>query len=198
MKIRDITYRDEFYAEFILEGDFREANLLRKYLMGRVPVYAIDSILVRKNTTAYPIEYIAHRLGMLPVRIVSRNPSPEYRGYLNHSATKSILELTHKDILFESSEVSIAEYYPNGTKIRRGYEIIDLLPGQEIDVELIIRPGIGFKHAKFQTAIASYEQIDSNTYKMFVETLYHYSARELLERALEYMRKDVEIFKTFL
>lgn len=34
MKIRDITYRDEFYAEFILEGDFKEANLLRKYLMG--------------------------------------------------------------------------------------------------------------------------------------------------------------------
>lgn len=198
MKIRDLQIINPYYAEFTLEGDYREANLLRKYLMGRVPVYAIDSVLMRKNTTAYPIEYIAHRLGMIPIRVNSKSPASEYRAFLSHKEKKVFREITSKDIMFDNSEVEVAEYYPEVVKNRRGYDIIDILPGQEIDLELIIRPGIGFKHAKFQAALSSYEQISENEYRMFVETSFQYTAEELIKLALKYIEEDLKTFSKIL
>ncbi|MCS7122916.1 MAG: hypothetical protein NZ908_03105 [Candidatus Micrarchaeota archaeon] len=198
MKIRDLKIINPYYAEFILEGDDKEANLLRKYLMGRVPVYAIDSVLMRKNTTAYPIEYIAHRLGMIPIRVNSKSPASEYRAFLSHKERKVFREITSRDIMFESSDVEVAEYYPEGVKNKNGYDIIDILPGQEIDLELVIRPGIGFRHSKFQTALSSYEQISDTEYRMFVETTFQYTAEELIRLAMSYIKEDLKAFDKIL
>ncbi|MCX8154578.1 MAG: hypothetical protein N3C61_01980 [Candidatus Micrarchaeota archaeon] len=198
MKIRDLKIINPYYAEFILEGDYKEANLLRKYLMGRVPVYAIDSVLMRKNTTAYPIEYIAHRLGMIPIRVNSKSPASEYRAFLSHKERKVFREITSRDIMFESSDVEVAEYYPEGVKNKNGYDIIDILPGQEIDLELVIRPGIGFRHSKFQTALSSYEQISDTEYRMFVETTFQYTAEELIRLAMSYIKEDLKAFDKIL
>ncbi|MEM3075717.1 MAG: hypothetical protein QW590_02750, partial [Candidatus Bilamarchaeaceae archaeon] len=43
------------------------ANLIRRYAMARVPVLAIDKIIVYENTSAFWDEYIAHRIGLMPV-----------------------------------------------------------------------------------------------------------------------------------
>ena len=46
-------------------SSFSEANMLRRALMTRVPVAALDACTVFENTTATPSEIIAHRLGQL-------------------------------------------------------------------------------------------------------------------------------------
>ncbi len=193
MKITDL-HLNKFYGEFILHGTAREANLIRKYLMGRVPVYAIDLIRMKTNTSAYPIEYIAHRLGMIPIKVLDKNPKPEYEGVLAYKATNKKKELTTFDMVLPEG-VEVALWYPDNVKNKNGYEIIDLLPGQEIDIIFVIRQGIGFKHAKFQTALASYEMLDENKYKVFFETNFQYTAEELLRLVKDYIKRD---FKTLL
>lgn len=192
MKITDLNL-DKFYGEFIFYGTAREANLIRKYLMGRVPVYAIDAIRMKVNTSAYPIEYIAHRLGMIPIKVTHKEPKPEYEGVLAYKATRK-KEITTNDMVMPEG-VEVAIWYPNNVHNKYGYDIIDLLPGQEIDIIFVIRQGIGFKHAKFQTAVASYEMLDNDKYRVFFETNFQYTAEELLNLVKEYIRKD---FKTLL
>ena len=55
--------------KFILsETDTSVANALRRIMIGEVPTLAIDLVEFAENTTVLNDEYIAHRLGLVPIR----------------------------------------------------------------------------------------------------------------------------------
>ncbi|KAF5370612.1 hypothetical protein D9758_001814 [Tetrapyrgos nigripes] len=59
-------------VNFVLENvDLAFANSLRRVMMADLPTVAIDMVEVEMNTTMLPDEFIAHRLGMIP--LVSAN-----------------------------------------------------------------------------------------------------------------------------
>ncbi|KAI0081215.1 RBP11-like subunits of RNA polymerase [Panus rudis PR-1116 ss-1] len=65
VQIRDIQ-KDK--VNFILENvDLAMANSMRRVMMADIPTVAIDMVEIRSNTTVLPDEYIAHRLGMIPL-----------------------------------------------------------------------------------------------------------------------------------
>ena len=54
--------------EFLLKGGSTSfANLIRRFGMGQVPVFAIDSVTFYENSSAMFDEYLAHRLGQVPL-----------------------------------------------------------------------------------------------------------------------------------
>jgi len=54
---------------FVLsETDTSMANTLRRIMIAEIPVLAIDLIEFHENTTVLVDEYIAHRLGLIPIR----------------------------------------------------------------------------------------------------------------------------------
>ncbi|KAJ7783197.1 DNA-directed RNA polymerase II, subunit 3 [Mycena metata] len=69
VRIRDLK-NDR--VNFVLENvDLAFANSLRRVMMADLPTIAIDLVEIQANTTVLPDEFIAHRLGMVP--LVSSN-----------------------------------------------------------------------------------------------------------------------------
>ncbi|KIM91837.1 hypothetical protein PILCRDRAFT_809813 [Piloderma croceum F 1598] len=69
VRIRDLK-KDR--VNFVLENvDLAFANSLRRVMMADIPTVAIDMVEIETNTTVLPDEFIAHRLGMIP--LVSAN-----------------------------------------------------------------------------------------------------------------------------
>mmetsp|Transcript_15670 Transcript_15670/g.23739 ORF Transcript_15670/g.23739 Transcript_15670/m.23739 type:complete len:83 (-) Transcript_15670:908-1156(-) len=55
--------------QFILsDTDTSMANALRRIMIGETPTLAIDLVEFHENSTVLNDEYIAHRLGMIPIR----------------------------------------------------------------------------------------------------------------------------------
>lgn len=65
----EILYLQAHEIKFILsETDASVANALRRIMIAEVPTLAIDLVEFHENTTVLNDEYIAHRLGLIPLR----------------------------------------------------------------------------------------------------------------------------------
>ncbi|KAL1942696.1 hypothetical protein VTO73DRAFT_4936 [Trametes versicolor] len=69
VRIRDLKKNS---VNFVLQNvDLAFANSFRRVMMADIPTVAIDMVEIETNTTVLPDEFIAHRLGMIP--LVSTN-----------------------------------------------------------------------------------------------------------------------------
>ena len=71
-QLNDISFKilenTEQKVVFLLSGvDISVANALRRIMLAEVPTIAIETVEFYENTTALPDEFIAHRLGLIPL-----------------------------------------------------------------------------------------------------------------------------------
>ncbi len=163
-------------------------NSIRRYSINMVPVYAIDSITVYENTTALFDEYIAHRIGQIPLTTPEKGPKDTEVGvFLDFQGPGVIMS---GDLKSNNDEVKPA---------LDNIPILTLKEGQTLRIEGKIKKDIGRHHAKFQSGISSYElSDDEKSAVLFVESLYHMPAEDVLKRAIDEIRKDLSNLKKSL
>jgi DNA-directed RNA polymerase II subunit RPB3 len=74
-KVEILSYQNDCIKFVLSETDTSMANTLRRIMIAEVPTLTIDLVEYYDNTTVLNDEYIAHRLGLIPLKYVSPNIS---------------------------------------------------------------------------------------------------------------------------
>ncbi|PAN11270.1 hypothetical protein PAHAL_2G151300 [Panicum hallii] len=180
VRIREL--RDD-YAKFELrDTDASIANALRRVMIAEVPTVAIDLVEIEVNSSVLNDEFIAHRLGLIPLTSAAAmqmrfsrdcdacdgDGSCEYCSVeflLSARATDSdqTLEVTANDLRSADPKVCPVDQarayqqalnadYDTNAGEQRGILIVKLRRGQELRLRAIARKGIGKDHAKWSPA----------------------------------------------
>jgi DNA-directed RNA polymerase subunit D len=156
------------------------ANMMRRYALSRIPVLAIDSVTFYDNTSAFWDEYLAHRLGLMPVITPDKTPeSAEIIFSLDAEGPKTVyasdMESSDKSISIAQGKIHVATLGPNQRLRFEGKAVL----------------GTARKHAKFQAGLVGYGEEDKNI-RMFVESYYHMQPVDVITRACDEIESDIE------
>ncbi|GAB4835077.1 DNA-directed RNA polymerases II, IV and V subunit 3 [Ancistrocladus abbreviatus] len=169
VKIREL--RDDYMKFELRDTDSSMANALRRVMIAEVPTVAIDLVEIEVNSSVLNDEFIAHRLGLIPLtseRAMSMRFSRdcdacdgdgqcEYCSVEFHLRARCIgdqtLDVTSKDLISSDHTVVPVDYSDSpGDTDNRGIIIVKLRRGQELRLRAIARKGIGKDHAKWSPA----------------------------------------------
>mmetsp|Transcript_18151 Transcript_18151/g.39084 ORF Transcript_18151/g.39084 Transcript_18151/m.39084 type:complete len:304 (-) Transcript_18151:474-1385(-) len=168
LRIRKLTQTEcEFYLS---NTDVSVANAIRRVIIAEVPTIAIDLVEITGNTTVLSDEFLAHRLGLIP--LVSDFASQMKRPFEvtdEHDLSDIVFTLDVKctsdnTIYVTSDDLILDPNYPEVKPVnyRDGNEkpivIVKMRKGQELRLKAIARKGIGKDHAKWiPVATASFQ-----------------------------------------
>jgi DNA-directed RNA polymerase subunit D len=184
MKISMITENDK-KAEFLLMGTSPSfANLIRRYSMSHLPVFAIDSVSVYENNAALFDEYVSNRIGLVPLKMASGyKPGDEVMFTLESSGPATVYS---RELRSVEDKIKVA----NGN-----LPLLRLLEGQNLRLEAKAHMGVGRTHAKYQTGLAAYAIEGDDKFHFKIESFMQYSAQELLVRAAKLVEERCDEFE---
>ncbi|MFH1390685.1 MAG: DNA-directed RNA polymerase subunit D [Candidatus Diapherotrites archaeon] len=154
-------------------------NGLRRQIMAGIPVLAVEDVHFYQNNGAMTDEMLAHRLALIPLKMDSVK-------YKEGDKVKLVLEkdgpctVYSKDIKSTDPKIEPAELNVPITK---------LIEGQKIKLEMDALVGLGKEHAKWQPAIASYQELPiiSGTEKSY--------KADVIEMILDEKQRDIIVEK---
>lgn len=175
MKVETIKSSDE-EMELVISGVAHSfVNALRRVGMSQVPVFAIDSIVVYENSSAFFDEYIANRLALVPLKTED--------GYKEGEEIILMLDAVGPCTVYSKDLRS------TDGKITPAKEKIPLLKlgqGQSVRLEAKARLGIGREHAKFQASNIMYKYDEKKEEHAFkIESFGQMAAKEVLKHAVK-------------
>lgn len=182
MKIESLEENNKVYRFALKDATNSEANALRRVAVNHVKTFAIESITFYENSSAMFDEYIAHRLGLIPIKTPSS-------GYTDEDEILFTLEAEGPKTVYSSElagkdkEVKVAN---------EGIPIIKLAQEQKIRVDCKAVMGNGAKHAKFQPGIVTYDQVNDNTFNFYVETFGQMPPKEIINKAFSAIKDELK------
>jgi DNA-directed RNA polymerase subunit D len=158
------------------------ANALRREAISGVPAFAIDSVTIYENSSAMFDEYIAHRIGLIPISTPAKGYSikDEVLFSLEAEGPKTVYS---NDITSSDKEVKVS----NGA-----IPVIKLAEGQRIRLDGKARMGTGSKHAKFQPGLVTYDQKGEGVFEFYVESFGQMPPRQIINKALGAIEEQAE------
>ncbi len=179
--------KHENRIEFIVEGiNTSFANAIRRYSMMRVPVLAISSVTFYDNTSSYWDEYLAHRLGMMPILTPSRlAKSAEVMFVIDEQGPKKVYS---KDLKSSDSKIKVAKD-----------NIIVATLGENMRLRLEAKATVadGTVHARHQAGLVSYG-IEGGKHKFFVESYYTMPPADVILKGCDELTSDIDKLEKFL
>lgn len=145
MQVEILSQTDEKIVVHLKKTSAAFANALRRAVINRLPSFAISEVDFYENNSPFYNEYLANRLGMIPITFEGNVAADAKISLtLNASGPGTVYS---KDLV--SSDDAIKPLNGN-------FPIVDLGESQNVRLEAWAVQGNALQHAKFQSAIASY------------------------------------------
>ncbi|MBU2616688.1 MAG: DNA-directed RNA polymerase subunit D [Nanoarchaeota archaeon] len=128
---------------FTAEMDKTIANAIRRYI-NHVPTLAVDEVEISKNDSALYDETVAHRIGLVPLK-------------MEKAGAKKKMELK-MDVKREGSVYS-GDLVGNPKVVYDNMPLTILSAGQEIQLSATVTSGTGAEHAKFSPGMMYYRNV---------------------------------------
>ena len=157
------------------------ANALRRTATNSVPTFAIDSVTFYENSSAIFDEYIAHRMGLVPIKTPSR-------GYSDKDEILFTLEATGPKTVY-SNELSSSDKEVRVANDR--IPIIKLGEDQRLRIEAKAIMGTALGHAKFQPGLITYEDKGGGTFSFYVESFGQMPPRQIINKAFDAIEEEI-------
>lgn len=179
-----ITELNREILRFVLSDcDLSLANALRRIMISEVPTVAIDLVEIQINTSVLPDEFIAHRLGLVPLQSARALKDLRYTRDCSCSehcplcaveltlhvrctedGTKEVTtnELMSHNDAFRPVSIFNTSLVDNSTSTAP-IVLVKLRKGQEIKARCIAKKGVGKEHSKWcPTAAVAFEYDPEN------------------------------------
>jgi DNA-directed RNA polymerase subunit D len=166
----DFSDPEKERLRFIIDGtEPAFANSLRRIILGYVPTLAIEEITMVENTSPLFDEYVAHRLGLIPLASeqlgLNNQEDCEVCEGIGCDACTVTLTLTQETDSNSEMMVYSQELISNNTFVYPVHDAIPIIkmgPDQRLILEAMARMGTGREHAKWQpTASLGYQYVPS-------------------------------------
>ncbi len=158
-------------------------NALRRKVINGVNCFAIDRVTFYENTGPMFDEYVAHRLGLIPIH------TPE--GYELGEEVLFTLEAEGPKIVYS------AELKTSDKKVKVANEnvpIIKLAEEQRIKFDAKAIVGTPMNNSKFQAALATYKALDKEgSFEFYIESFGQMTPKEIMENAIESMKEEMKV-----
>ncbi len=170
-------------ATFTLSGARNgQANALRRSISGSVQCFAIDRITFYENTSSMFDEYIAHRVGLVPIKTPASGYNEKDEILFSLEATGPATVYS-KDLVSADKEVEVAnEKIP----------LIKLGAEQKIRIEGKAVLGNGARHSKFQPGFVTYEEAGDDSFAFSIESFGQMNPAEIVNKAASVIRDELK------
>jgi DNA-directed RNA polymerase subunit D len=182
MKLEGLEEKGNTFSFVLKDAKNSHANALRRVAMNHVKCFAIDNITFYENSSAMFDEYIAHRIGLIPIKTPSS-------GYAEEDEILFMLEAEGPKIVY-SKEL---ESKDKDVKVANdNIPIIKLAAEQKLRIDCKAVLGDGAKHSKFQPGIVTYDNPSDRTFNFYVETFGQMPPKEIINKALISIKDDLK------
>ena len=179
-------------------------NSLRRIIIAEIPTLTIDIVKFRSNTTIFPDEFIAHRLGLIPLLFdnVDAQDGTEFilkcttkpvtttttttrsgSGTGSESGIAGVEEWTASKIVFKNSGIN--PVYPDIPICKAAAE-------QEIDIEGIVKKGTGEIHSKWSPVSTCFFRETPDGILFTIESIGSLDPLEILKQAVIILQEKVK------
>jgi DNA-directed RNA polymerase alpha subunit len=150
-------------------------NRFRQTLMKEVPTLAIDRVDMHENDSPHHDEYIAHRLGLIPLTLGEWSDDTILE--LHVHATTEVRNVTSEDLKSNTSIIPVDN----------DVLICKLFIGQTLHLRAYIKLGTSKVHAKWCPITNITWKFQEDHYLVSIETIGNIDSRLLIEKAIEFL-----------
>jgi DNA-directed RNA polymerase subunit D len=182
MKIDILEDKGNIFRFALKDAANAYANAIRRISTGSVSTFAIDKVTFYENSSSIFDEYIAHRIGLVPIKT-------PLKGYTEKDEILFTLEETGPKTVY-SKEMGSAD---KDVDVANGnIPIIKLAEDQKIRIEAKARMGTGLEHAKFQPGMVTYDQKGEDSFEFYVESFGQMPPKQIINKAFEVIDEQLQ------
>lgn len=135
----------------LINCNYALANALRRVIISEIKTFSFHNLFVSDNNTIFSDEYIAHRIGLIPIYFQETEESGTSKDV---ECILDVVNKTKENISVFSQDIKSNK---SNLLIKKDVLICKLAPNHRISIKLRISEGTGKDHAKWSpVALCSY------------------------------------------